>query len=226
MRVDVDRRQRTRQARRLRERRVLRLQAAPKIMLEGRDCSGDGGGRKERNSPLAKAEARDQRRPPSQLHDSPFSRTTQARRMKVSPLLVGCAAVAVLSQTRAHLPPHSKLILTPPPVALSDGRTRTSQSSYAPYAAHQLTSLPCLARSSISSLRSRLRKGRERLFVRGVVAGRARALCLLASSPFLADSFLNITKAASEKEVSKAYRKRSLELQCVHNAAPSHRSLD
>lgn len=29
----------------------------------------------------------------------------------------------------------------------------------------------------------------------------------------IADSFLNITKAATEKELSKAYRKRSLELQ-------------
>lgn len=30
-----------------------------------------------------------------------------------------------------------------------------------------------------------------------------------------ADSFLNVTKNVAEKELSKAYRKRSLELQCV-----------
>lgn len=94
--------------------------------------------------------------------DGRFLFLTKLLTMKVSPLLVTCAAVAVLSGTYVPLPPSrssngSKLTssrITRP--ARSDGQTRTSESgrttSLQPT---QLTACLPAVRSSISSLVSR-----------------------------------------------------------------------
>lgn len=100
--------------------------------------------------------------------------------------------------------------------ARSRGPTRTSSSH--PAAPHRRTANhSCTVRSSTSSRRSRRPRARAPTSVSRPSLRRrvTRPPTLPLTAPAPTDSFLNVTKSATEKDISKSYRKRSLELQCV-----------
>lgn len=116
-----------------------------------------------------------------------------------------------------------ELINSSTTAALSRGPTRTSTLS-SPTLVTGFGSPACLGFSEIFDIVSALESAEGKGTNFCTHCSFLTSLYIQLTSLGSTDSFLNTTKSADEKALSKAYRKRSLELQCVISA-PASRTL-